>query len=150
MGRPTKQASKTESETDIKVERSVIGDPVDCHVGAQIERFRVAHRMTKMKLAGILGINPRQLSKMEKGQVRLGASHIYRAAVALGTTVEQLYQGIPESDLPIQNQGRRLKELDERQNRESLELRQNFLSITNSQARKEVLGIVKAAAKSRI
>lgn len=120
---------------------------LDQHVGLRLKGAREARKLTRKALAESLGISPRQLTKMEQGQARIAASHLYRAAKFLGVEISYYYEDAPLPSSESENVALPSGKVDQQ---EVDTLQRLFLSIPDDKARKNLLAMVKAAALSRI
>jgi transcriptional regulator with XRE-family HTH domain len=66
-------------------------DPIDEHVGRQIERRRKARAASQSSLAQAVGVSLQQIQKYELGVNRVSASRLYHIAVALGCAPGDLF-----------------------------------------------------------
>lgn len=66
-------------------------DPIDVSVGAVVRKLRMARQITQADLGAYLGVSLQQIQKYEKGQNRMGASALLRAAECLCVSVEDLF-----------------------------------------------------------
>lgn len=66
-------------------------EEVDAHVGKRIRERRVEIRMSQTELGGAMGVNYRQIQKYEKGQDRVSAGRLHKAASALGVPVSYFF-----------------------------------------------------------
>ncbi len=69
---------------------SATPDPIDIDVGARIRARRVFQGLSQTRLAHALGLTFQQVQKYERGDNRVSASTLVRAAVALDTSVAAL------------------------------------------------------------
>ncbi|MNL20866.1 anaerobic benzoate catabolism transcriptional regulator [compost metagenome] len=69
-----------------------IRNPIDAEVGARLKELRVQNRMTQVDLATALGVTFQQVQKYEKGQNRVAASTLAKAAAALNCKITDFYQ----------------------------------------------------------
>jgi len=70
--------------------------------GERVRALRLAKGMTQMDLAKLTGIGISAISRVEANELNLSAAHLRNLARALGTTMEYLLGGDPESGLPKQ------------------------------------------------
>ncbi|MCW9034335.1 MAG: helix-turn-helix domain-containing protein [Rhodospirillales bacterium] len=123
---------------------------INAHVSEMIKNRREKQGITKIALAQALGISPRQLTKIERGKARLSASHIFKAATYLETTVEALFQGIHDENfqsLPDDIQPTTCQSIPPE---EVEQLQRYFLSIPEGKTRNNVLKMIKATAQAKI
>jgi transcriptional regulator with XRE-family HTH domain len=75
-------------------------DPLDVAVGARISARRLQLGMSQTKLANALGLTFQQVQKYERGDNRVAASTLVRAAAALQVSVASLVgeDGGPATD----------------------------------------------------
>ena len=69
--------------------------PIDAHVGARMRLRRLEMRMSQTALAERLGISFQAVQKYEIGAVRLSASRLYDAALALAVRPGFFFDGVP-------------------------------------------------------
>ena len=69
-------------------------DPVDQHVGAAIRARRQALGITQKELAKALGLTFQQVQKYERGENRISASKIFRAAVTVHCHPGDFFMGL--------------------------------------------------------
>lgn len=69
-----------------------IRNPIDAEVGARLKELRIQNRMTQVDLATALGVTFQQVQKYEKGQNRVAASTLAKAAAALNCKITDFYQ----------------------------------------------------------
>ena len=90
-------------------------DPIDVHVGARIRLRRKQIGISQAQLGEALGLTFQQIQKYEKGQNRISASMMVRAAqkldVAVGYFVEGL-EGLPEGSGDAEQDIQALKAAD--------------------------------------
>ena len=67
-------------------------NPIDAEVGARLKELRVQNRMTQVDLATALGVTFQQVQQYEKGQNRVAASTLAKAAAALNCKIADFYQ----------------------------------------------------------
>jgi transcriptional regulator with XRE-family HTH domain len=72
------------------------GHPIDRHVGARMRIRRVSMRLSQSALAQRLGVTFQAVQKYEGGTVRISASRLYDAALALDTTPAFFFDGYGE------------------------------------------------------
>jgi transcriptional regulator with XRE-family HTH domain len=71
-------------------------DQIDLQVAERMRQRRVEMGMSQLELAGLLGINDRQLSKYESGTNRVSAARLYEIARALEVPVGWFYRAETE------------------------------------------------------
>ena len=69
-------------------------DPIDRHVGARVKARRTGLGISQAELGKALGITFQQIQKYENGTNRIGASNLFRIAVALDTHVGYFFEGL--------------------------------------------------------
>jgi transcriptional regulator with XRE-family HTH domain len=74
-------------------------DPIDIHVGRRLKQRRQALRLSQTQVAEKIGISYQQLQKYECGINRMGASRLFRLAVALRVSPGWLFEGAGEFQL---------------------------------------------------
>ncbi|RZI37664.1 XRE family transcriptional regulator, partial [Herbaspirillum sp. HC18] len=66
--------------------------PLDDMVGTRIRMLRVDRGMSQAALAERVGVTPQQLQKYERGTSRIGGGRLSRFALALGVSVDELFE----------------------------------------------------------
>jgi transcriptional regulator with XRE-family HTH domain len=69
-------------------------DPIDVHVGARLKARRRQRGMSQTDLADALGLTFQQVQKYERGQNRLSASALWRAAAAVEVPIGFFFDGL--------------------------------------------------------
>lgn len=83
-------------------------DPIDVHVGNMIRLRRKQLGVSQSFLGEAIGVSFQQIQKVERGDNRISASAMFRAAKALKCEVSDFYDGLEEltrEDLPAQAAG---------------------------------------------
>ncbi|GJE44493.1 helix-turn-helix domain-containing protein [Methylobacterium soli] len=113
----------------------------DHSIGTRIAELRVAKGMSQATLGQAIGVSFQQVQKYERGLNRVGAARLQSIATLLSVPVSAF--------LPEQAGLTRAEEshLGFLKAPEALELVQAFSSITDEQLRRDVLAIVKTAAR---
>jgi transcriptional regulator with XRE-family HTH domain len=73
----------------------MIATDIDKHLGQRLRDRRTERGLSQATLATSLDITAQQLSKLELGINALRAAHLYKAAMALGTTPGWFFEGLP-------------------------------------------------------
>jgi len=71
--------------------------PVDEHVGARLRQLRKAIGMSQQVLGERLGLTFQQVQKYERGTNRVSASKLHEAALVLGVSISDFFEGLPAS-----------------------------------------------------
>jgi transcriptional regulator with XRE-family HTH domain len=113
----------------------------DHSIGTRIAELRIAKGISQATLGQAIGVSFQQVQKYERGLNRVGAARLQSIAALLNVPVSAF--------LPDQVGFARADEtsLSFLQAPEALELVQAFSSITDDQVRRDVLSIVKSAAR---
>jgi len=69
------------------------GHPIDRHVGSRMRLRRAELRLSQSALGALLGVTFQAVQKYEGGAVRISASRLYDAALALETTPAFFFDG---------------------------------------------------------
>lgn len=69
--------------------------PVDEHVGARLRLLRKSAKLSQQTLAERLGITFQQVQKYERGTNRVSASKLHEAAMVLGVSISDFFDGLP-------------------------------------------------------
>jgi transcriptional regulator with XRE-family HTH domain len=77
------------------------GDPVDKAVGVALRQLRRARRASQQEIADRLGVTVQQIQKYERGENRMTAAAIWRAADLLDVGVEAFYAGLKGRPSPF-------------------------------------------------
>ena len=114
---------------------------VDHTVGNRIALLRSASGMSQTMLAHALGISFQQVQKYETGKNRIGAGRLRAIADRLGVPVSVFFvEDLDEMGIGIDN-------LAVLQESGALALLQAYEAITDAETRREVLNLVKSAAR---
>jgi transcriptional regulator with XRE-family HTH domain len=74
-------------------------DPVDVHVGMQIQIKRKSLGLSQTKLGDAIGLTFQQVQKYEKGANRIGASRLFEISQVLSVPISYFFRGYdPETD----------------------------------------------------
>jgi transcriptional regulator with XRE-family HTH domain len=68
--------------------------------GERVRALRLARGMTQIDLSQLAGVGVSAISRVEANQLNVSAAHLRNLSRALGTTMEYLLGGDPESGLP--------------------------------------------------
>ena len=113
--------------------------PVDVHVGNQVRARRTILGISQEKLGEALGLTFQQIQKNEKGMNRIGSSRLYELSHILDVPISFFFEGLDEA----RSEGGE----DTLTKRETLELTRAYYRIKSDKVRKQLFGLVKAAAK---
>lgn len=120
--------------------------PVDIHVGSRLRLRRTLQGMTQNTLAKALGLSFQQIQKYERGTNRIASSRLYQFSQILDAPIAYFFQGAPKvGDAQPRETGRNAAAFQSK--RETLELVRAYTRISDSNARKRLLNVVKAMAK---
>jgi transcriptional regulator with XRE-family HTH domain len=64
---------------------------MDVHIGSRLKARRIVNNLTQERLAEQLGVSFQQLHKYESGSNRISSSMLYRAAKALGVSIQYFF-----------------------------------------------------------
>ncbi len=112
---------------------------IDHGVGSRIAFLRAANGLSQSALASALGVSFQQVQKYETGKNRVGAGRLQAIAERLGVPVSSFFEPEPESGT---DNGPALLRVSG-----ALELLRAYNQITDDQIRRDVLGLVKSAAR---
>lgn len=112
----------------------------DHSIGNRIALLRSASGMSQTMLADALGISFQQVQKYEAGKNRIGAGRLRAIADRLGVPVSVFFAEDPGPEA-------RVSGLDMLQESGALSLLQAYESIADEDMRREILNLVKAAAR---
>ena len=121
-------------------------DSIDLHVGSRLRYRRLSLGMSQEALADAVGLRFQQIQKYEKGQNRIGASRLYRLALALKVPLGYFFEGLPETpDVDLDAIRRPLEFLG---TPEGLELASSFMRISDAATRRKLLDLVRSLAEA--
>ncbi len=63
-----------------------------------LREWREAHRLTVREVAALSGVSASEISRAERGLIRLGAMKKVRLARALGASLEELFEPVEALD----------------------------------------------------
>lgn len=115
----------------------------DHSVGSRIALLRTARGMSQTALGQALGVSFQQVQKYEKGRNRVGAGRLQTIADHLGVPVSSFFEDETDEGRP----------LDESASLSFLglagaaELLRAYAAISDAQMRRDVLAVVKSAAR---
>ncbi|GJD80446.1 helix-turn-helix domain-containing protein [Methylobacterium gregans] len=112
----------------------------DHSIGNRIALLRSASGISQTMLADALGISFQQVQKYEAGKNRIGAGRLRAIADRLGVPVSVFFAEDPGSEAPVSG-------LDMLQESGALSLLQAYETISDEDMRREILNLVKAAAR---
>jgi len=69
-------------------------EEIDKHVGDRLRFYRLSARKSQEETGPLLDISFQQLGKYERGENRISASKLYRAAQVLGVRVGDFFDGL--------------------------------------------------------
>jgi transcriptional regulator with XRE-family HTH domain len=98
---------RQERAHEVSADRAAAAHAVDRHVGLRIRLLRKERGWSQERLAEAVGLTFQQIQKYERGANRVSASKLWAIALALGTTVAALFEGLPQSDEPAVDAERR-------------------------------------------
>lgn len=121
---------------------SQLSKRVDAFVGERIRDRRTNLGLTQERLAGSLQISYQQVQKYETGANRISAGRLYELARLLNVNVGFFFEGLDENapTQPMEHGGK---------NRSTIELVRNFSTITDTNVRAAVSGLVKSISNPR-
>ena len=96
--------------------------------------------MSQERLGEALGLTFQQIQKNEKGMNRIGSSRLYELSHILDVPISFFFEGLDEA----RSEGGE----DTLTKRETLELTRAYYRIKSDKVRKQLFGLVKAAAKA--
>ena len=114
---------------------------VDVHVGKRIRHRRWAVGTTQQQLAERVGIKFQQVQKYEKGTNRIGAGRLQVVAELLGVSVSAFFA--EEGEVSAED----TDTLSLTKVEGAVSLMRAYASIDSEQVRKDVLALVRTAAK---
>ncbi|KAB1072641.1 helix-turn-helix domain-containing protein [Methylobacterium planeticum] len=113
----------------------------DHSIGMRIAELRIAKGISQAALGQAIGVSFQQVQKYERGLNRVGAARLQSIAGLLNVPVSTF---LPDQAGAVRAEDTSLSLL---RAPEALELVQAFSSITDAQIRRDVLSIVKSAAR---
>lgn len=114
---------------------------VDRLVGIRITALRKARGMSQTALGNAVGVTFQQVQKYEKGQNRVGAGRLREIARLLEVPVSAFFEDDKPSDAPQEDVFSFLSAHG------AIELLRAYASIQDEQVRRDVLSIVRSAAR---
>ena len=120
-------------------------NPIDVHVGRKIRLQRMLRKISQTDLGDAVGITFQQIQKYEKGANRVSASRLQQFADVLHVPISFFFEGQTEEvtsaeNWPSDELSRFLS------TSEGLALNRAFTHIKDEQLRRQIVGLVKAAA----
>ena len=112
---------------------------IDHGVGSHIAFLRAANGLSQSALASALGVSFQQVQKYETGKNRVGAGRLQAIAERLGVPVASFFEAEPDAGT---ENGPALLRVSG-----SLELLRAYNQIADDQMRRDVLALVKSAAR---
>jgi transcriptional regulator with XRE-family HTH domain len=128
------------------------GTPADAHVGGQMRLRRIMLGMTQEQVAERLGISFQQVQKYERGINRIGASRLYQIARLLDVPLSFFFEDLIPEQTSVLSGKRSDTASPERgdddliRRRETLELVRAYYRITDADARRRLLDLIKSIA----
>ncbi|MCJ2133145.1 helix-turn-helix domain-containing protein [Methylobacterium sp. J-026] len=112
---------------------------IDHGVGSRIAFLRAANGLSQSALASALGVSFQQVQKYETGKNRVGAGRLQAIAERLGVPVSSFFE--PEAENAADNGPALLRVSG------AVELLRAYNQIADDQMRRDVLSLVKSAAR---
>jgi transcriptional regulator with XRE-family HTH domain len=112
---------------------------IDHGVGSRIAFLRAANGLSQSALASALGVSFQQVQKYETGKNRVGAGRLQAIAERLGVPVSSFFE--PETPTGGENGPALLKIAG------AMELLKAYNQIVDDQMRRDVIAVVKSAAR---
>lgn len=112
---------------------------IDHGVGSRIAFLRAANGLSQSALASALGVSFQQVQKYETGKNRVGAGRLQAIAERLGVPVSSFFEPEPAS---VTENGPSLLRVSG-----AVELLRAYNQIADDQMRRDVLSLVKSAAR---
>ena len=112
---------------------------IDHGVGSRIAFLRAANGLSQSALASALGVSFQQVQKYETGKNRVGAGRLQAIADRLGVPVSSFFEPEPEA---ASDSGPALLRVSG-----AVELLRAYNQIGDEQMRRDVLSVVKSAAR---
>ncbi|MCJ2091590.1 helix-turn-helix domain-containing protein [Methylobacterium sp. J-072] len=112
---------------------------IDHGVGSRIAFLRAANGLSQSALASALGVSFQQVQKYETGKNRVGAGRLQAIAERLGVPVASFFE--PEPEAATENGPALLRVAG------AVELLRAYNQITDDQMRRDVIALVKSAAR---
>jgi len=118
--------------------------PVDEHVGARLRQLRKAIGMSQQVLGERLGLTFQQVQKYERGTNRVSASKLHEAALVLGVSISDFFEGLPASGLEGGSDALAVRMSAEPDLRRLVSL---YQTIPRGDARKRLLDLIEVMAR---
>jgi transcriptional regulator with XRE-family HTH domain len=118
--------------------------PVDEHVGARLRQLRKAVGMSQQVLGERLGLTFQQVQKYERGTNRVSASKLHEAALILGVSIADFFEGLPASGLEEPSESLAVKMSAEPELRRLVSL---YQTLPKGEPRKRLLDLVEVMAR---
>ncbi|MCJ2058006.1 helix-turn-helix domain-containing protein [Methylobacterium sp. J-048] len=112
---------------------------IDHGVGSRIAFLRAANGLSQSALASALGVSFQQVQKYETGKNRVGAGRLQAIAERLGVPVSSFFE--PEPEAATENGPALLRVAG------AVELLRAYNHIADDQMRRDVIALVKSAAR---
>ncbi len=112
---------------------------IDHGVGSRIAFLRAANGLSQSALASALGVSFQQVQKYETGKNRVGAGRLQAIAERLGVPVSSFFE--PEPEASTENGPALLRVAG------AVEILRAYNQIADDQMRRDVLSLVKSAAR---
>jgi len=121
---------------------------IDRHVGSRMRIQRMVIGMSQEKLGDALGITVQQIQKYEKGVNRIGASRLHKLAGVLNVPITYFFDAHDGSGVISAERQEGAPDPSLFADRETIELAMVFSRIENSEIRRSLLDLARAAASS--
>jgi transcriptional regulator with XRE-family HTH domain len=119
-------------------------NPIDAHVGRRIRLQRMMRKMSQSDLGDAVGITFQQIQKYEKGTNRVSASRLQQFADVLHVPISFFFEGQTEEVTSADKWPSEVSRF--LSTSEGLALNRAFTHIKDEQLRRQIVGLVKAAA----
>lgn len=129
-------------------------EAIDKIIGMKVRAYRMLKGISQEKLAEKLGITFQQIQKYERGSNRISVSRLFHIAEALGTPVEaflstqQPSPGFAEDKQEDFVPEKKEPDKDLLNNKETLQLIKAYYAIESTQARKDLMSMIKTYSKN--
>lgn len=126
--------------------------PIDLHLAQKLRQLRRSFGMTQDRLSELTGLSFQQIQKYEKAKNRIPASRLFEFAQLLEQPVSAFFEGLA-ADRMYYNYDfaseKKQRQKSEKLGKEILPLIRAFKKIENQQAKKHLVGLACAIAKSK-
>ncbi|MGH1379231.1 MAG: helix-turn-helix domain-containing protein [Alphaproteobacteria bacterium] len=113
-------------------------DYIDAHVSKKLKYYRKARKLSQSDLAEKLNTTFQQIQKHEKGLSHISASNMYRYSLALGISIDQLYD-----NMDSKKTGTKKENLD----KSTMKMLSMFKDIENEELKKDIIKFIKSMVK---